>query len=265
MVIGSGSVFAASPEPTSDPSAIADPSPSGATPQTAADLVGTSWYLLSVDGSATGTQVQTLIFNSGTAVSGSGGCNSFNAPYTATDTDITFGLMMSTMMFCDGPVGVNETAYFADLAKVTTWQFPAGTPFGSSLSLSGKDGSPALVFQAAGPAQASIAGSSWTLSSIDGTAVPSGVQVSLAFSADQQVSGSGGCNAYHTGFTVDGSAITFGEVASTKMHCPDPQGSTEAAYFSALAKVTGWALGSDGSLTLSGADGAPALLFASAG
>ena len=48
------------------------------------------------------------------------------------------------------------------------------------------------------------------------------------------------------------------------MHCPDPQGSTEAAYFSALAKVTTWAVGGDGSLTLSGADGTPALVFASA-
>ena len=48
------------------------------------------------------------------------------------------------------------------------------------------------------------------------------------------------------------------------MLCPDPQGSTEAAYFSALAKVTTWAVASDGSLSLSGADGIPALVFASA-
>ena len=237
----------------------------GPTPQTAADLVGTSWYLFSIDGTETGTQVQTLIFNSDTAVSGSGGCNSFSGPYTATDTEIAFGNLAMTMMFCDGPVGVNETAYFADLAKVTTWQIPAGAAFGSSLSLSGKDGVPMLVFQAAGPAQATIAGTSWTLSSIDGTAVPTGVQVSLAFGTDQQVSGSGGCNAYHAGFTIDGAAITFEVPASTKMHCPDPQGSTETAYFSALAKVTEWSVGSDGSLTLSGTDGAPALVFASAG
>ena len=144
----------------------------GPTPQTAADLVGTSWYLFSIDGTETGTQVQTLIFDTDDTVHGSGGCNSFSGPYTATDTDIAFGQLSQTMMFCDGPVGVDETAYFADLAKVTTWQFPAGAPFGSSLSLSGKDGVPALVFQAAGPAQASIAGTSWTLSSIDGTAVP---------------------------------------------------------------------------------------------
>jgi len=54
-----------------------------------------------------------------------------------------------------------------------------------------------------------------------------------------QVSGSGGCNRMFATYTLNGDALTFGEVGATKMACPGAM-ETENAFLPALGRVARW-------------------------
>lgn len=115
----------------------------------------------------------------------------------------------------------------------------------------------------------SLTGTDWLLTSItaNGTqsAAPDGVKVTLQIDASADgalAGGSGGCNRYMATVTsLD--PIKFGPVASTMMACPDPQGSFEQQYFTALETVAGGSVAGD-TLTLTDASGAPVLVFQAA-
>jgi len=87
-------------------------------------LVGTSWRATSivVDGANTpvldGSTV-TAIFDD-TTMRGFGGCNSMSAGYEVSGSSLIFGQVLSTMAFCDDPVGVfdQEVAVVSLLASV---------------------------------------------------------------------------------------------------------------------------------------------------
>ena len=257
MLVGSGSILAASPGPVPDPSAIsADPS---------LHLIGTRWTLTSMDGTAVPDGVTvTLDFGESGRVSGTGGCNQYSGDYTATGSSISFGAMNSTRMFCEGAAGSTENAYLADLALITSWAVPADAPMGTQLTLTGKDGTPSLVFGPTRQTAADLAGTTWYLFSTDGTETGTETQT-LIFASDGTVSGSGGCNSISGGYSATDMELTFGPLASTMMYCDGPVGVAETTYFADLAKITTWSIGTGGSLTLSGAEGTPSLVFASAG
>jgi len=52
-------------------------------------------------------------FTSDGKLNGNVGCNSFGGDYKMNGKNITFGPVMSTMMFCEGPVGEQEMATVA--------------------------------------------------------------------------------------------------------------------------------------------------------
>jgi heat shock protein HslJ len=66
-------------------------------------------------------------------------CNSYSGETTLTATTITIGLLMSTMMFCDGS---QEADFTSTLASVSTYRF-----VDTSLILSGKGGRPEVWFR----------------------------------------------------------------------------------------------------------------------
>jgi heat shock protein HslJ len=104
---------------------------------------------------------------------------------------------------------------------------------------------------------------SWTLKSYlaDGKmqAVPAGVNATAIFLAGR-IAGDGGCNSFTGEYTVDGSKLTIGPLASTMMACEGPGADVETAYFANLGKVASFA-GSDTALTLSDASGASLLEY----
>ena len=129
-------------------------------------------------------------------------------------------------------------------------------------SLSLQDESQAEVL-ALSAADTGIEGTTWLLRSqaVGDTqaAIPDGIVVSLRL-VDGQAGGSGGCNRYSTDYTIDGSVITFGQIASTLMACADPAGTVESDYLANLAEVTTWT--SDGAtLTLGNAAGDSLLAY----
>jgi putative lipoprotein len=111
-----------------------------------------------------------------------------------------------------------------------------------------------------------IEGVTWLLreqASEDGLqAIEEDIMVSLVMEADM-AAGTGGCNRYSTSYVLDDERISFGEIASTLMACPDPAGTVEHQYYANLGLVVTWAA-VPGRLTLAAADGAPLLIYEAA-
>jgi heat shock protein HslJ len=101
-------------------------------------------------------------------------------------------------------------------------------------------------------AAADLAGTSWTLVSVGGTPIVVGSGASLTFDAGGNVSGSTGCNRVSGTYAVDGAALTFGPLATTRMACQEDLMTQEAAVLDALAGVSGWEIDDEGRLHLTG-------------
>jgi heat shock protein HslJ len=119
------------------------------TPATSVSLEGTSWQLTGLNTglammSPVGDSEITATFEDGT-VSGTAGCNQYNAAY-ALDTDaLTIGPAASTRMACMAPEGVmeQEAAYLGALEDAATY-----TVLRDQLRLTDADGATLLSFVA---------------------------------------------------------------------------------------------------------------------
>jgi len=131
---------APTPMPTARPTPMPTPTPAPVA------LPGTSWTLKSfVDSDSTSFPVPdgltiTAVF-SATDVSGSGGCNSYSAPYTVNGGTITIGAITATQITCTSDVNTAESAYFNALEHSGT--FTATT---AKLKLGSTDTSVRLVY-----------------------------------------------------------------------------------------------------------------------
>jgi heat shock protein HslJ len=87
----------------------------------------------------------------------------------------------------------------------------------------------------------SLLGATWRLVEIGGQKALPDVPVTATFTAPNSLSGSGGCNRYFgTAVATDGK-LTMSPLGSTQMYCAQAGISDqESAYFSILAKVTGY-------------------------
>ncbi|MFM7679597.1 MAG: META domain-containing protein [Roseiflexaceae bacterium] len=92
-------------------------------------------------------------------------------------------------------------------------------------------------------------GSTWLLRSIDGNAVATEVNATIAF-VDGQFSGNGGCNSYGGTYALDNTAITFTLGQMTTMACMGPGGDTEQQYLVILPQITTVSAHTDTQLTL---------------
>jgi heat shock protein HslJ len=91
----------------------------------------------------TATDVETSIeFDSEGQMSGNVGCNGFGGEYSVDGDTITFGPVMSTLMFCDGPVGGQETATLGVFFETATF-----TLDGDLLTITSADGTMSIVLE----------------------------------------------------------------------------------------------------------------------
>lgn len=97
-----------------------------------------------------------------------------------------------------------------------------------------------------------LAGTSWVVAGIGGTPVSLPEPPRIEFGADGQIAGSTGCNSMTGTYAVDGASLSFGPLATTKRACEAPHGEVETILLEALAGVTGWEVGGDGLLRLTG-------------
>ena len=89
-----------------------------------------------------------------------------------------------------------------------------------------------------------LAGPSWQLVELNGKPVPAAEGLprpTLQLDAtSRRASGTGGVNQYTTNYELNGLALRFGNVASTKRAGPSQAMATEGAYFKTLATVSSW-------------------------
>ncbi len=108
---------------------------------------------------------------------------------------------------------------------------------------------------------ASPVGGLWIVEDIAGRGVVDRLQTTLTLDGQGRAYGSGGCNRFTGGYTLDGAALRFGAMASTNMACVPAAMDQEARFHRALAEVAGWRM-DGGILHLTNAGGAPVLRLA---
>ena len=98
------------------------------------DLAGTSWTLVAYNNGAGGFQsavidvAVTATFAEEGPISGSAGCNNYNASWAAEDGSIEIGSAVSTTMACiDEKIMAQETRYLELLDLADTYRVDAGT------------------------------------------------------------------------------------------------------------------------------------------
>lgn len=230
----------------------------------AAPFEGTTWQLAeyATEGGAAVPVPElvaaTATFADGT-VSGNGGCNSFNASYTLDGSSIEIGAVASTLIACEGPASTVETAFFTTFPKMTNVAVT-----GETLELTGDGGKLILRFTVAETAE--LTGTPWVATGINNgvggvESVGAAPAVTATFGEDGTVTGSGGCNNYNGTYEMDGTSISFGPIASTKMACDALE--QETAFFAALAASTTYAI-SGTTLELRDGDGALQVSFSAA-
>ncbi len=83
-------------------------------------------------------------------------------------------------------------------------------------------------------AKFSLKGSEWLLEDLAGSGVIDRVQATLAFSQAGKVEGNGSCNRFFGDVEINGDAIRFGPVGSTRMACSEAVMNQETKYLKAL-------------------------------
>ena len=110
-----------------------------------------------------------------------------------------------------------------------------------------------LSMSACSDSQAEVVGSWQLVSGTQGGAelqIEASNPLTIVFDSER-VTGHGGCNSFSGGYTLDGSSLTIGPVASTQMACESLD--LETAYLTGLSDIDTASSGGD-ELTLSGPD-----------
>ncbi len=189
-------------------------------------LVGSRWQLVSFGDEPTVTDsIVTLNFGEDARVFGSAGCNNYGGPYTFNNNDITFGMLISTMMACQEDITAQEIAFFAALDAATSYEISQDT------LIIYYDDSEQMVFENA----IKLIGTQWILTVFDGADPLADTTITLEFDEEGRAFGSSGCNSYGGSFTVEDDTLAFGMMTSTMMAClQDNIMQQEQAYLQAL-------------------------------
>jgi heat shock protein HslJ len=131
--------------------------PFAANPAQSNDLPGTEWTLVTLNGGALveGSEI-TLRFgaadDSGAAIEGSGGCNTYRGSYTASGESLSLSDLYWTEMACQDPKGIveQEQAFFQTLNTAAAYSIAREAGAGDRLELYDEGGTRILVFAAEG-------------------------------------------------------------------------------------------------------------------
>ena len=222
---------------------------------TGGTIDGTSWALKTYDVSGTatavpaGTRVDAQF--AGGKVSGFSGCNVYNAPVTISGATIKVGTAATTMMACDADKTALEQAYLGNLAKAATF-----TATKDALTMFDSAGKSILVYSAAA---ANPLEGSWEVTGYNNgkqavVGPVAGSTLTAIFTADQ-VSGSAGCNTYSGGYTLNGTTLKIGPLASTMKACADQAVNDQEQQFLAALQASTTFDQTGNTLTLKAAGG----------
>jgi heat shock protein HslJ len=203
-------------------------------------LTDTNWILVSYGDPAAPQAVPTdtvitAVFSTDGMLSGFSGCNQYTTSYTLQDQQITLGPVAMTQMAC--PTGMEmEQTYLTSLGAAQQYAIA-----GQQLTITYNQGAGVLTYTAASvPLEYSL----WTLSLMNGQAVPTESPITAVFTPGETpnsgyIGGSSGCNTYSAGYTLDGNNLTVQPAAMTLMACATGM-ETEQAYLQALQASTSY-------------------------
>src|SRR5690349_17620824 len=109
------------------------------------------------------------------------------------------------------------------------------------------------VTTSSSPAIGALAGTAWTVATINGGSVIANAPPTMAFSTDGHVTGSTGCNDYAALFSVDGDRMTVGSLGVSQKLCEGAHGEQEAAFLNGLGGAASWHGTEAGGLEIDGA------------
>ncbi len=198
----------------------------GSTQGGGGDVTGMVWNLTQLKDQELlpGSNI-TALFTTDGKVGGSSGCNRYSGSYTSSGNSLEItSPLASTMMACSQELMDQESAYLTALAEVKTFSVT-----GEQLTLSDANNKSILVFKAQSQ---DLSGTSWTVIAYNNgkqavTSVLAGSNITANFGSDGTLSGNSGCNNYNGPYTVTGSQVKIGPLASTRMACNDPAGVME--------------------------------------
>lgn len=99
-------------------------------------------------------------------------------------------------------------------------------------------GAPAL---AQSPTPVPVLDVEWTLTRLDGEAVPADPAITATFASSGSLSGSGGCNNYSASWSsADGVSLTVSDLLATFAACSDDVDARESRYFDLIQDAEGW-------------------------
>ncbi len=202
----------------------------------ATSLAGTQWVLTGYGSAAEplappeGAQVTAQF--TGDQVQGTAACNSYSGSYTADDQRLTIGALMQTEMAC-----LRED--LMELERVFLQALGAARAYavdGDTLTID-YDGGVLRFTRSAPQATLPLEGTPWDLNAFGTGGVVSSLIAGSRITAEftqGRVGGSTGCNEYGGSYSVQETAITFGEIVATKRACTEEIMAQERAFLDAL-------------------------------
>ena len=112
-----------------------------------------------------------------------------------------------------------------------------------------------LVAACVGRPESSLAGTNWTLQSLNGEELIPGTEITAQF-GEEQILGNAGCNSYQANYELNDSRISVLDFISTEIFCEEPEGvmDQEGEYMALMLRVDRFEIEND-RLTLSTPDG----------
>jgi heat shock protein HslJ len=104
--------------------------------------------------------------------------------------------------------------------------------------------------QAAGAGGIDLIGTTWLVDDIGGRGVIDRARTTLEFLEPGRVAGHTGCNRFFGPVELDGDAISFGDLATTRMACPEALMAQEQQFLHALAEARRIGLAQQGRILL---------------
>lgn len=235
------------------PAPAPEPAPAAPPPEAPAalKLTGKEYRVTAIAGQpVSGQRPMTVKFGEDGRVGGFGGCNTYGGSFGETDGQITFGDIISTMMACLDPrAGAQEGALHGVL-KGTAAAAPGAD---GKVLLTGANGTQIELTPAG---LKPLAGTSWQVETMGGTAIVAGSEPQITFTQDGQVNGTTGCNRFFGAYAQTGAELAFSGLGMTKMACmADGIMGQEIAFAAILSGKTEGRIDSFGNLVIRGEKG----------
>lgn len=214
-------------------------------------LAGTDFKVTAIGGKATvGQRLPTLNFSEDGRAGGFGSCNSYSGSFTQSGNKLTFGDIISTMMACAEPaISAQESGLYAALRGTATLTPGAD----GKLVLTGENGTDIELTPAGIP---SLAGTSWLVEAMGGTAIVAGREPKLNFTQDGKINGNSGCNDFMGSYVQQNGDVTVSGYGKTKKNCSeDGVMMQETVFANIISGKTDASIDGLGNLVIKGENG----------